>query len=182
MNPKAPCTPNESNTWKKISGGKTVSNHCQWESWQSRINIQGNIMSLAHSLWQRVSISLKLPGNISASAQSDDSRQVCRVPTFLQRQLSYLNTVYLCVVLLKPRLHLPQHHRFFVPFQDYFNAVQWCCLHIELKRSKVPLTRRWLMVVWTRLILSIGRNEDVFFANISPFQTCMWNWLNVNAN
>ena len=54
-------------------------------------------------------------------------------------------------------------------------------VYTELKRSKVPLTRRWLMVVWTRLILSIGRKEDVLFANISPFQTFMWNWLNVSV-
>ena len=76
------------------------------------------MMSLSRSLLQRAWISLKLPGNISASAQSDDLHQACTAPTFLQRQLSYLNTV-----------------------QDYFNTVQLCCLHIELEGSKVPLTK-----------------------------------------
>ena len=29
----------------------------------------------------------------------------------------------------------------FAPFKNGFNAVVWCCLHIMLKRSKVPLTK-----------------------------------------
>ena len=33
--------------------------------------------------------------------------------------------------ILKPRLH--------VPFKNGFSAVLWCCLHLTLKRSKVPL-------------------------------------------
>ena len=39
------------------------------------------------------------------------------------------------------RLHLPSLSPFFVPFKNRLNAVQLHCLHMTLKRSKVPLTK-----------------------------------------
>ena len=39
---------------------------------------------------------------------------------------------------LMPRLHVPFNITIF-PFKNGFNAVPWCCLHVTLKRSNMPL-------------------------------------------
>ena len=36
---------------------------------------------------------------------------------------------------------------FFVPFKNVFNAIQWCCLHITSKRSKMSLTNMMILTV-----------------------------------
>ena len=48
---------------------------------------------------------------------------------------------------LKTHLHVPSKSPFFGPFKNGFNAAQWCCLHITLKRSKLPLTKTVTLAV-----------------------------------
>ena len=43
---------------------------------------------------------------------------------------------------VRPHLHIPSMTPFLVSFNNGFGAVQWCCLHVMSKRSKVPLTKK----------------------------------------
>ena len=51
------------------------------------------------------------------------------------------------VPLIKVHLHVPLMSPFFVPFKNEFNTVLSCCLHITLKRSKVPLIKMATLTV-----------------------------------
>ena len=50
---------------------------------------------------------------------------------------------------IRIRLHLyvPSMSPFFVPFKNEFNIVLWRCLHVMLRRSKVPLTKTVMLTV-----------------------------------
>ena len=50
-------------------------------------------------------------------------------------------------------LHVMSTSPFFVPFKNGFNQVLCCCLHVTLKRSKVPLTET--------MTLTVGVNEPI---------------------